>query len=281
MVRDDRARAGPLRAAAERWAVARSRSLKRATHEHQSVDLPLRPQRPVHRRALRQVPGAPGIGRSSLAQVLLRPRGRRARSSSTTSAAPPGRRASARSRSRAKTATRTATATMTRPSTVRAARPQDLKRAARDSLRAMMLIRAYRVRGHLEASLDPLGLKPRAKHPELDPRTYGFTEADLDRPIYHRQRARLRERDACARSSRCCARPIAARSASSTCTSRIRTRSKWIQERIEGSRNQRRLHRPRQARDPGAPDRGRDLRAVPRQEIHRHQALRPRRRRDP
>ena len=33
----------------------------------------------------------------------------------------------------------------------------------------MMLIRAYRVRGHLEAGLDPLGLKPRAKHPELDP----------------------------------------------------------------------------------------------------------------
>src|SRR5690349_604709 len=36
---------------------------------------------------------------------------------------------------------------------VRSARPQDLKRAARDSLRTMMLIRAFRVRGHLEASL--------------------------------------------------------------------------------------------------------------------------------
>ena len=65
-----------------------------------------------------------------------------------------------------------------------AARPQDLKRAARDSLRTMMLIRAYRVRGHLEASLDPLDLKPRAKHADLDPRTLGFTEADMDRPIF-------------------------------------------------------------------------------------------------
>jgi 2-oxoglutarate dehydrogenase E1 component len=60
----------------------------------------------------------------------------------------------------------------------------DLHAAARDSVRALMLVRAYRVRGHLEASLDPLGLKPHQRHPELDPGTYGFTEADLDRPIY-------------------------------------------------------------------------------------------------
>src|SRR5215468_12059153 len=52
---------------------------------------------------------------------------------------------------------------------------KDLTRAARDSLRAMMLIRAYRVRGHLEANLDPLALKPRHKHAELDPRHYGFS----------------------------------------------------------------------------------------------------------
>src|SRR5262249_54732992 len=39
-------------------------------------------------------------------------------------------------------------------------------------------------RGHLEANLDPLGLKPRERHPELDPIAYGFVEADLDRPIY-------------------------------------------------------------------------------------------------
>jgi len=56
--------------------------------------------------------------------------------------------------------------------------------AAKDSLRALMLIRTYRVRGHLEAKLDPLGLQIPKPHPELDPRTHGFTEADLDRPIF-------------------------------------------------------------------------------------------------
>src|SRR6185312_14909518 len=42
----------------------------------------------------------------------------------------------------------------------------------------------YRVRGHLEAELDPLGLQVPKPHPELDPANYGFTDADLDRPIF-------------------------------------------------------------------------------------------------
>ena len=62
-----------------------------------------------------------------------------------------------------------------------AATPQQ---ATLDSIRAMMLIRAYRVRGHLQAQLDPLGLEQRQEHPELDPATYGFTAQDYDRPIY-------------------------------------------------------------------------------------------------
>ncbi|MBB4266547.1 2-oxoglutarate dehydrogenase E1 component [Roseospira visakhapatnamensis] len=53
-----------------------------------------------------------------------------------------------------------------------------------DSIRALMMIRAYRVRGHLEANLDPLGLTEPEPHPELDYRSYGFTEADLDREIF-------------------------------------------------------------------------------------------------
>ncbi len=56
--------------------------------------------------------------------------------------------------------------------------------ATMDSLRALMLIRAYRVRGHLEAQLDPLHLTSPRSHPELDPATYGFADADLDRPIF-------------------------------------------------------------------------------------------------
>ena len=57
-------------------------------------------------------------------------------------------------------------------------------RATQDSIRALMLIRAYRVMGHLAADLDPLGLAERKVHTELRPETYGFTEADLDRPIF-------------------------------------------------------------------------------------------------
>jgi 2-oxoglutarate dehydrogenase E1 component len=60
----------------------------------------------------------------------------------------------------------------------------DVERATRDSIRALMLIRAYRARGHFHANLDPLGLTPPHNQEELDPRTYGFTEADLDRPIF-------------------------------------------------------------------------------------------------
>jgi 2-oxoglutarate dehydrogenase E1 component len=60
----------------------------------------------------------------------------------------------------------------------------DIRRATMDSVRALMLIRAYRMRGHLAADLDPLKLKAPEDHPELDPATYGFLEADMDRPIF-------------------------------------------------------------------------------------------------
>jgi 2-oxoglutarate dehydrogenase E1 component len=62
--------------------------------------------------------------------------------------------------------------------------PQAVTRAAGDSIRAMMLIRTYRVRGHLLADLDPLGLSKREITADLTPEYHGFSEADLDRPIY-------------------------------------------------------------------------------------------------
>ena len=62
--------------------------------------------------------------------------------------------------------------------------PEQVRAATKDSLRALMMIRTYRVRGHLEAKLDPLGLQLPAPHPELDPATYGFGPADMDRPIF-------------------------------------------------------------------------------------------------
>jgi 2-oxoglutarate dehydrogenase E1 component len=61
---------------------------------------------------------------------------------------------------------------------------QDVQSAARDSVRALMLIRAYRTRGHLAANLDPLGIEVRPPAPELDPASHGFGADDLDRPIF-------------------------------------------------------------------------------------------------
>jgi 2-oxoglutarate dehydrogenase E1 component len=61
----------------------------------------------------------------------------------------------------------------------------DIVRAATlDSLRAVMMIRAYRMRGHLAANLDPLGISEPPDASELDPASYGFAESDYDRPIF-------------------------------------------------------------------------------------------------
>jgi 2-oxoglutarate dehydrogenase E1 component len=75
---------------------------------------------------------------------------------------------------------------------------EQVRAATIASLRALMLIRSYRVRGHLEARLDPLGLQIPKPHAELDPRSYGFTDSDLDKPIFidnvlGRETATLRE----------------------------------------------------------------------------------------
>ncbi len=56
--------------------------------------------------------------------------------------------------------------------------------ATKDSVRAIMLIRAYRIRGHLISSLDPLGLLKKEEHPELKPETYGFSKKDYNRKIF-------------------------------------------------------------------------------------------------
>jgi 2-oxoglutarate dehydrogenase E1 component len=64
------------------------------------------------------------------------------------------------------------------------ASPANVQQATRDSIHALMLIRAYRVRGHLHANLDPLGLQKHPAQEELDPSHYGFGPADLDRKIF-------------------------------------------------------------------------------------------------
>ena len=61
---------------------------------------------------------------------------------------------------------------------------EQLARAAGDSIRAMMLIRTYRVRGHLAANLDPLGLAKQDIPSDLTPEYHGISEADMDRDVY-------------------------------------------------------------------------------------------------
>lgn len=59
-----------------------------------------------------------------------------------------------------------------------------VQQATLDSVHALMMIRAYRMRGHLHAKLDPLNLKVPDDEAELHPSHYGFTEADYDRRIF-------------------------------------------------------------------------------------------------
>ena len=111
-----------------------------------------------------------------------------------------------------------------------------------DSIRALMLIRAYRVRGHLIASLDPLGLEGERHHPELDPGSYGFSEADYDRPIYvdgvlGLKRATLREVLAILRQTYC------ARIGVEFMHIQYPERKAWVQRMMEGERNRQSLSR--------------------------------------
>ncbi len=61
---------------------------------------------------------------------------------------------------------------------------EEVRKATMDSVRALMMIRAFRMRGHLAANLDPLKLTEQPPQPELEPASYGFAETDLDRPIF-------------------------------------------------------------------------------------------------
>ena len=142
-----------------------------------------------------------------------------------------------------------------------------------------MLIRTYRVRGHLAADLDPLGLAKREMPGRPDARISRLHRRRARPAGLARRRARARAGDACARSSRSCGAIIAARSASNICTSTT-SRS------AASSRTGWRARTPRSASPPRASSRsstkvdpGRAVGEVPRPQICRHQALRPRRRR--
>ena len=98
--------------------------------------------------------------------------------------------------------------------------------ATRDSIRAIMMIRAYRMRGHLHADLDPLEAQAAEdRRPSSIPATYGFTEADYDRKIFIDNVLGLEFAHHPGDAGDPDSAPIARRSASSSCTSPIpRTR---------------------------------------------------------
>jgi 2-oxoglutarate dehydrogenase E1 component len=109
-----------------------------------------------------------------------------------------------------------------------------VRATARDSLRALMLVRAYRVRGHLEAKLDPLGLQVPKPHTELDPASYGFGPDDLDRPVFidqvlGRESATVREIVGILRETYC--GPIGVE----FMHIQDPAQKSWIQRRIEGA----------------------------------------------
>ena len=109
----------------------------------------------------------------------------------------------------------------------------DVMQATRDSIHALMLIRAYRIRGHFHAKLDPLGLEPEKNEEELDPKSYGFAEADLDRRIFldkvlGLEFASMREIVAILRRTYCQTLGVEFMHISNA------AQKSWIQERIEG-----------------------------------------------
>src|SRR5437763_4930724 len=111
--------------------------------------------------------------------------------------------------------------------------PADVHQATRDSVRALMLIRAYRMRGHFHAKLDPLGIEPPRDREKLDLRSYGFVEGDFDRKIVldhvlGMEYATLREIVAICERTYCQTLGVEFMHISNP------AQKGWIQERIEG-----------------------------------------------
>ena len=109
---------------------------------------------------------------------------------------------------------------------------------AQAGLRCCSSINAYRFLGMRR----PTSIRSSASRsrdiPELDPASYGLTEADMDGVFNTGVPGRARSRCRCGRSCARCARPTAARSAPSTCTSPTVAQQRWIQQRLERTRAQ-------------------------------------------
>jgi len=117
---------------------------------------------------------------------------------------------------------------------------EEIRKRIVDSIRALMMIRVYRVRGHLMCDLDPLKMNEPEQHPELDYRSYGFTEDDLDREIYMdnvlgMEKATLRKIIQAVQATYCGTIGVEYMHIQDP------AQKAWIQERIEGTFNQTRF----------------------------------------
>ena len=149
----------------------------------------------------------------------------------------------------------------------------------KNSIRAMMLIRTYRVRGHLAAKLDPLGLHRSELPADLTPEYHGFGPNDLDRPIWIGGALGLRTERQSARSSRCCRRTTAATVGVEYMHINDLDERRFIQDRIERQGRRDPVHARGQAVDPRQGHRSRAVGKVSRAQICRHEKIRARRRR--
>ena len=114
--------------------------------------------------------------------------------------------------------------------------------AVEKQARVLSLINAYRVRGHLVADVNPLGVDAVPYHPDLDPATYGFTLWDLDRPfitngLAGRDHATLREILEVLRQTYC------GKIGAEFMYNQDTAQKQWLIERMEGSRNRANLSR--------------------------------------
>ena len=156
--------------------------------------------------------------------------------------------------------------------------PGDVQQATRDSVRALMLIRAYRMRG--PPARQSRSARPRARARPRRARSAllwlqrrGFRPQDLPRP---RARARIRHAAADRDHPPAHLLPDPRR--------RVHAHLRPAAEGLDSGAHRRarqgdHLHPRRQARDPAEAGRGGGVREVLRRQIHRHQAVRARRRR--
>ena len=157
--------------------------------------------------------------------------------------------------------------------------PADVLQATRDSVRAIMMIRAFRMRGHLHANLDPLGIaKPLEDYNELSPDGLRLHRGRLRPADLHRQGAGARIRHHPSDDGDPDAHLLL--DARRRIHAHLRSRGEGLDPGAHrGAGQGHRLHAAGQEGDPAEADRGRGLRAVHRRQVQGHQALRPRRRR--